>query len=283
MVLARALPTTTALGTSLNGRSLNSSPLTVDISSQTSTPPTAPTTPNDELYRRQREIFDPAAHRDVLGDIALVGCGAIGSAVAITLAKMGIRDRLYLYDPDDVEPHNVANQLAFSRSDAGATKVSATPDAAASLVYGYIGAGGLDFVQYPQLFPIGDVESYTTIIVATDNLESRREIFDYARNPRVRMPKYWLDLRIGQQQACRYALKRNRRGNFPRQHVTGYRRLLQDGDDDPCGARSFLPTALLAASLAGITLAAWGRGEDVPWSLDLTFDVATRPRMFVEG
>ena len=53
----------------------------------------------------------------------LVGCGGTGGFLAEAVCRLliGRRSRLYLVDPDRVEPHNVARQ-AFDRRDVGRFK-----------------------------------------------------------------------------------------------------------------------------------------------------------------
>lgn len=53
--------------------------------------------------------------------VTIVGCGAIGSHTAETLAKLGIRE-MVLWDDDHVEPHNLPNQ-GFGIPDLGRPKV----------------------------------------------------------------------------------------------------------------------------------------------------------------
>lgn len=71
-------------------------------------------------YLRQYGIFDPGKFTD---PITLVGCGGIGSSLAMTLAKLGIKN-LVLIDDDIVEPHNIPNQ-AYYPDDIGKPKVEA--------------------------------------------------------------------------------------------------------------------------------------------------------------
>jgi hypothetical protein len=54
----------------------------------------------------------------------LVGCGRTGSAVAMTLARSGIR-LLTLIDPDIVEMHNLGEMDAVTEDDLGAAKAEA--------------------------------------------------------------------------------------------------------------------------------------------------------------
>lgn len=67
------------------------------------------------------EFFDPTK---VNGKCHIIGCGSVGSTIAEGLARMGIT-KFVLYDFDEVEPHNIVNQM-FVNSDIGAKKVDAT-------------------------------------------------------------------------------------------------------------------------------------------------------------
>lgn len=66
---------------------------------------------------KSREFFDPAK---VKARCHIIGCGSIGSNVAELLARYGIED-MVLWDFDDVEPHNIANQL-YTEEDVGQPK-----------------------------------------------------------------------------------------------------------------------------------------------------------------
>lgn len=77
-------------------------------------------------FSRQSEIFDVEAWNKEGKQINIVGCGATGSWVALSLAKMGI-ENVVLYDYDVVEEHNIPNQ-AFGLDDIGLYKVDALRD-----------------------------------------------------------------------------------------------------------------------------------------------------------
>ena len=66
------------------------------------------------------EFFNPA---DCNADIHIIGCGAIGSTIAEGLTRLGIT-QLHLYDFDNVNTHNIANQMFFD-SQIGKTKIEA--------------------------------------------------------------------------------------------------------------------------------------------------------------
>ena len=55
--------------------------------------------------------------------IHIIGCGAVGSLLADTLARTGLT-KITLYDFDTVESHNIANQI-YTEKDLGKTKVEA--------------------------------------------------------------------------------------------------------------------------------------------------------------
>ena len=58
---------------------------------------------------KSREFFDPEL---LDAPIHIIGCGAVGSTIAENLARLGIKE-LNIWDFDDVEEHNIANQMFF--------------------------------------------------------------------------------------------------------------------------------------------------------------------------
>ncbi len=76
----------------------------------------------NQNYNRQVGLVDIQSFRD--NTIAIVGCGAIGSYVASSLAKMGLTN-FNLYDFDKIEVHNLPNQF-FKEKDVGKYKVNIT-------------------------------------------------------------------------------------------------------------------------------------------------------------
>jgi hypothetical protein len=71
---------------------------------------------------KSREVFDPSEFN---ASIHIIGCGAVGSTIAENIARLGIEEKIYLYDFDTVEPHNIANQM-FLHEHIGTKKVVAT-------------------------------------------------------------------------------------------------------------------------------------------------------------
>lgn len=228
---------------------------------------------NDQVYMRQSLLFHPDEHRERLGRIVLIGAGAIGSAMALTLAKMGV-GAFSVYDADTIAIHNGPNQVLYSLADAGTRKVDALIYRLHDLTSAAIAE---QITTYPQRCTVDDLADYDTVIIATDDLPTRR-VFWRAAQEYEHIGRY-LDLRMGGMAAVRYAHERLD-GFFP--FADKYEPLVNGSipaDADPCGARSFLPTALMAAALGGYAIAAWGRGEAVPWETSLFFDCSTDPFM----
>jgi len=73
------------------------------------------------LYLRQQDLELKVPKR-----IAVVGCGGIGSWVAIYSAMVGVKEML-LFDDDVLEVHNL-NRLPFSLEDVGKPKVRVVRD-----------------------------------------------------------------------------------------------------------------------------------------------------------
>lgn len=72
---------------------------------------------------KSRDFFDPDMFDQ---NIHIIGCGAVGSTIAENLARLGIKE-LILWDFDDVEEHNIANQM-FTISQIGKPKMDAVEE-----------------------------------------------------------------------------------------------------------------------------------------------------------
>ena len=82
---------------------------------------------HDERYRKQILVpeFGPAGQAALSGSsIAIVGCGALGSAQAMLLARAGA-GHLILIDRDIVEESNLHRQILYTEADATACRPKA--------------------------------------------------------------------------------------------------------------------------------------------------------------
>lgn len=136
----------------------------------------------DERYSRQvlfPGIGEEGQKRLRAARMAIVGCGATGSAIASLLARSGV-GTLRIIDRDYVEPSNLQRQTLFEESDAA----ESLPKAIAAA--GRIAAFNSEIVVEPHAADLvpGNIESlldgFPLIIDGTDNFETRYLLNDYA-------------------------------------------------------------------------------------------------------
>ena len=104
-----------------------------------------------------------------LSSATIIGCGAIGSKLAIELCKLGVNE-LFIYDNDKVESHNLSNQ-AFIMSDIGKPKVAALKERIAEI-------SSMEVVDYEELFTKDTAPQTDVVFLCVDNMETRKEIIE---------------------------------------------------------------------------------------------------------
>ena len=136
----------------------------------------------DDRYSRQvlfREIGAEGQEKLAQARVAIVGCGATGSALAALLARSGV-GTLRIVDRDYVEPSNLQRQTLFDEADAG----ESVPKAIAAARQ--IARFNSQIVVEPQVADLipGNVDSLLggcqLILDGTDNFETRYLINDYS-------------------------------------------------------------------------------------------------------
>ena len=136
------------------------------------------------------DYFRPDKYR-----LNIVGCGSVGSALAVMLARCGVT-KFTLWDFDKVEAKNVANQ-AFSAADVGRPKVEALRDILIGI--------NPDIEKTVKLQPNGwqgeTLNGY--IFLAVDSIEIRRQIVE--KHMRSTYVKGVFDFRTGLTDAQHYA------------------------------------------------------------------------------
>ena len=135
---------------------------------------------NDLLERYSRQILLPEINfsgQEKLrqASVLIVGCGGLGSMVALFLAGAGV-GRLTLVDADCVELSNLHRQLAFRECDINKPKVQALERQLVALnseitVISAVGRFGDDAEFDADLLSDSDI-----VIDATDNLATRHAI-----------------------------------------------------------------------------------------------------------
>lgn len=136
--------------------------------------------PYDERYHKQILVpeFGPAGQAALANStIAIIGCGALGSAQAMLLARAGV-GHLVLIDRDIVEPDNLHRQILYSEADVGRPKALAAAEHLAKVnssikiipQVAYLDPGQADELLYQS----------DLILDASDNYETRFLINDWA-------------------------------------------------------------------------------------------------------
>ena len=137
---------------------------------------------SDERYSRQilfRGIGPEGQRRLAAARVAIVGCGATGSAVASLLTRAGV-GTVRIIDRDYVEPSNLQRQTLFDESDAREPLPKAV--AAARRVAAF----NSQIVVDPQVADLTPenvqalLKGVELVLDGTDNFETRYLINDYA-------------------------------------------------------------------------------------------------------
>jgi molybdopterin/thiamine biosynthesis adenylyltransferase len=136
----------------------------------------------DERYSRQvlfRGIGVEGQHKLTASHVAIVGCGATGSALASLLARAGV-GTIRIIDRDYVEPSNLQRQSLFDEADAA----ESLPKAIAAA--GKIATFNSEIVIEPRVADLTPanigvlLEGAELILDGTDNFETRYLINDFA-------------------------------------------------------------------------------------------------------
>lgn len=109
--------------------------------------------------------FNPAL---LDGRVDIIGVGAVGSKVAMEIAKLGVSN-IHLWDGDEVESHNISNQ-AFYLSDIGKPKVEAMKEHIKA-------ATGLEVVANNR-FISSEEELGRIVFLCVDTMKARKDIFE---------------------------------------------------------------------------------------------------------
>lgn len=138
----------------------------------------------EEYFLRQYELWGEDTQEKLKDkSVAIIGCGGLGSNLAIALGSSGI-GRVYLVDYDTVALHNIHRQIAFRIEDIRKPKAKLLSMLLTSRYYGVNVSSHIcsfdEFVKKNYDFDI--------ILDATDNLPTRESIDRYAK----KIAKPWI-------------------------------------------------------------------------------------------
>jgi len=133
-------------------------------------------------YVRQQDVLPVEVMSQA--QVTVIGVGAIGSMLAVTLAKMGI-GKLVIYDGDTVEPHNLPNQW-YRPCDLGHPKVEALKNLLESFGYDQVEAHARNYTAQPL---------DGIVVCAVDSMDVRLRLWKAARA--MKNLTTWIDGRMG--------------------------------------------------------------------------------------
>lgn len=211
-------------------------------------------------------FFNPASLRKE--EINIIGCGAIGSNVALQLAKLGV-EKLVLWDFDIVSEHNITNQI-YNINDVGKPKVEALEEHLK--------------LQNPTI-KIIKKGKYSTqplkgiLILAVDSIELRHKI---AKQQEYNiMLRLVIDGRIGLETSQAYCIDWTKSEN-----IENYLKLTDFKDNEvsvpvsPCGTTlSVSPSVQMAVSVMVGCLINYANKVENPTIIDIhafRFKIITR-------
>jgi molybdopterin/thiamine biosynthesis adenylyltransferase len=229
-----------------------------------------------ERFLRQKNIADP---NKMNKPVTILGVGAIGSAAAIALAKMGTPKGITLVDYDTFAEHNIPNQFCLEAEHLGKLKVEAIGDLCNRM--GHVGP--VNMMPY-RLMADRLVEDATKTIMGTatsiakgivintpDSMEARKDLWALCKyNPDVTLV---IDARMAGQYLQIITANPMLSADIKR-----YEKMLisdEEATPEDCSARSVIYTSFMAGGLiAGIAKKAQ-LGETAGIVQQLDFDLAT--------
>jgi molybdopterin/thiamine biosynthesis adenylyltransferase len=191
--------------------------------------------------------------------VHLIGCGGIGSVVALALGKLGC-SHLTLYDDDRVEEHNVPNQL-FRTADVGRPKV----EALAEILEAFTGTRPRTHVRRV----LGE-RLQGIVICGVDSMATRKILWQKTVRHRAGIPLY-LDGRLGAEVCRLYAIR-----PADPDDVRCYEQSLYDDSQAvplSCTAGAIIYTGLAMASLVADQVKKFATGE--PVAREILYDLKT--------
>ena len=131
----------------------------------------------EEYFTRQYALWgEEAQERLKTKRIAIIGCGSLGSTLAITLGSSGIGE-IHLVDFDTVSIHNIHRQIAFRLGDEGKYKAEVVGELVSSR---YDGVNVKVYTAGFEEFAKQNIE-IDLLVDATDNLPTRAALEEYAK------------------------------------------------------------------------------------------------------
>ena len=191
--------------------------------------------------------FNPQLFKD---RIDVIGAGAVGSKIALELAKLGITTPIHVWDGDVVEAHNLPNQ-AFYLEDIGKPKVEAIAEHVL-LATGTVLHTHKQFLTEPTR--LGRV-----VFLAVDTMEHRKKIFEASLKNKF-STEFVIETRMGIEELRIYGFNPNVRDDI----INWENTLVDDVKtvESACGAKTTVgATASITAAMAVTRFISWANSQ----------------------
>tara|TARA_R100000655_G_scaffold100503_1_gene144963 strand:- start:4013 stop:4684 length:672 start_codon:yes stop_codon:yes gene_type:complete len=193
----------------------------------------------------------------------IMGCGAIGSSVALQLCKMGAR-YFILYDMDKVEELNVGVSI-YNLEDVGKHKTDAlckhlklnNPMVDVTTV-----KGKFKDLYYQQ--------SNDIVILGFDNMKARMQVVDFIEENKCKV--MLIDGRMGAEEYQQYTFPEFKKRNYLRYWYSD-----DEASEDPCNAKATSYCSNMAGSFIANTVRKVVTGQMYEEQIQFLF-----PNMFLE-
>jgi hypothetical protein len=198
-------------------------------------------------YWRQLDLFSPEKFGDK--EVHVVGAGATGSYVAYLLAKMGVRN-LHVWDFDDVETHNLPNQI-YRLKDVGRPKVDALREIISD-------ATGIEITAHNEAV-VGGTALKGIVFLLVDSMNVRKDIWNGSLKFKF-LVELMIETRMAIDNGRIYAIRPSRPADIKLWEGTLYSD--EEAEESPCTSRCIAPTVTYIASLAVWKLIKFFNGEE---------------------
>jgi molybdopterin/thiamine biosynthesis adenylyltransferase len=228
-----------------------------------------------ERFLRQKNIADPEKMNH---QVTILGVGAIGSAAAIAVAKMGTPKGITLVDYDTFAEHNIPNQFCLESEHAGKLKVEAIGDLCVRM--GHIGtvtkhASRLLGNRLMDEVLKADFDAAPIakgiVINTPDSMAARKDLWELCKyNPDVALV---IDARMAGQY-----LQIITANPMVSADIKRYEKMLisdEEATPEDCSARAVIYTSFMAGGLIAGLVKKGQLGETAAIPQQIDFDLAT--------
>lgn len=172
--------------------------------------------------------------------VTIIGCGAIGSFLGLSLAKMGLAN-ITLYDHDTVSIENMSNQF-FPFSAIDTNKATALQQLIQDFTRIKVTAHPFKF----EADPVSVMQLRGVVVVAVDSMEARRNIFEAIKMYGFGVT-HIIDPRMGAEEFHMYTIQ----PRVVEDQATYEKTLYSDSEavQERCTAKSTVYTSTLASGM----------------------------------